>query len=79
MAEKSKQQKLDELLGRALRDKEFRKKLTANPKSIALEEGLASDELDVIAGGMLTIGVSGKIAFCTAKTCNEKGGTTLAL
>jgi hypothetical protein len=78
MAEKSKQQKLDEILGRALRDKEFRNKLTANPKSVAMEEGLAADELDIIVGGVSKIGPGGKIAFCTSRTCSE-GGPTRAL
>jgi hypothetical protein len=77
MADTSKQQKLDELLGRALRDKGFREKLTADPKKVAAEEGLAAGELDIIAGGMMQIGGGGKIAFCTAKTCNEKGGARL--
>ncbi len=73
MADKSKQQKIDELLGRALRDKEFRAKLTADPKKVAKEEGLADDELDLIAGGVSRIGAGGKIAFSTAKTCSESG------
>jgi hypothetical protein len=62
--------KLDQILGRALRDREFREKLTTNPKAVALEEGLAAEELEIIAGGM-SISSPGTIAFCTAKTCNE--------
>jgi hypothetical protein len=77
MADKSKQQKMDEVLGRALRDKEFRGKLTANPKKVAAEEGLAPDELDMIAGGLMKIGPGNKIAFCTSKTCNEGGSFSL--
>ena len=73
--EKTKHQKLDEVLGRALRDSEFRQQLTSNPKAIAAEVGLSSEELEVIAGGV-SVG-SGPVMYCTAKTCNEKGGTRL--
>lgn len=67
-----KNNKLDQILGRALRDREFRDKLTTNPKAVALEEGLPAEELEVIAGGM-SISSLVKIAYCTAKTCNEGG------
>jgi hypothetical protein len=74
MAEKTKHQKMDEVLGRALRDSEFRQRLTSNPKAIAAEVGLSSEELEVIAGGV-QVGGNASVMYCTAKTCNEKGGT----
>jgi len=74
--EKTKNQKMDEVLGRALRDSEFRQKLTTNPKAIALEVGLGAEELEVIAGGV-SIGTTGAVMYCTAKTCNEKGGARI--
>ena len=74
--EKTKNQKMDEVLGRALRDSEFRQRLTTNPKAVAAEVGLGAEELEVIAGGM-SIGTNAIIAYCTAKTCNEKGGARL--
>lgn len=74
MSEKTKQHRLDEVLGRALRDREFRQKLTTNPSAVAAEAGLAADELEIIAGGMSRISAGVNVAYCTAKTCNEKGG-----
>jgi hypothetical protein len=62
--------KMDHILGRALRDREFREKLTTNPRAVAMEEGLAAEELEIIAGGMSISSLS-TIAYCTAKTCNE--------
>ena len=73
MIEKTKNQKLDAVLGRALRDREFWNRLTTNPKAVAMEEGLAAEELEVIAGGV-AITNPGTIMYCTSKTCNEKGG-----
>jgi hypothetical protein len=68
------QNKVDALLGRALRDKAFRDRLVANPADVAQESGLSADELEVIAGG-LAIGSSlanrGRVDFCTEKTCYE--------
>jgi hypothetical protein len=67
-------QKIDQVLGRALRDSEFRQKLTSNPNEIAAEVGLSAQELEVIAGGV-SIGGHVSPAFCSAKTCYEKGGS----
>ena len=71
MTEMTKQQKLDHVLGRALRDREFRQKLTANPTAVAMEEGLAADELEIIAGGMSKVTPGTKVAYCTGATCCE--------
>jgi hypothetical protein len=70
-----KQQRMDALLGRALRDKVFRQKLIDNPVEIAEEAGLSPEELQLVSGG-LALGSSGlrnvgRVAFCTEKTCNE--------
>ena len=76
-----KQKKMDSLLGRALRDKDFREKLINNPKEVATEAELSAEEIDLVAGG-LAIGSSlvspgSLVAYCTEKTCNEKGGARL--
>jgi len=79
-----KQQRMDAILGRALRDKEFRQKLIDNPAEAAAEEHLSPDELELISGGM-ALGSSllgrnvTRIAFCTEKTCNEKGGARVSI
>ena len=66
-------EKLDELLGRAIRDPEFRKRLTSLPAQVATEVGLPVEELQVFAAA-LAIGSKfgpGQVAFCTARICNE--------
>jgi hypothetical protein len=76
MTSKSREQKIDEILGKALRDREFRTKLTSDPKAAAADSGLSPEEMDLIAGG-LAIGDSllnpQTVAWCTGKTCNETG------
>jgi hypothetical protein len=48
-----KQKKIDEILGRAIRDKEFRDKLVEDPKSAAKEDGsLSEEDMELIAGGV---------------------------
>lgn len=77
MAAAGRQDKLDALLGRALRDKEFRDRLVANPSDVAKEADLSAEDLELVAGG-LSLGTSlrdpSSVMFCTEKTCNEKGG-----
>jgi hypothetical protein len=72
----SKAQKIDEILGKALRSSEFRVRLAADPKLVATECGLSVDEMTLISGG-LAIGDSllnpQTVAWCTDKTCNETG------
>lgn len=75
------QSKLDAILGRALRDKEFRERLIANPAEAAKESGLSAEQLALVAGG-LAIGSSldpGRVMWCTEKTCNEKGGARVVI
>jgi hypothetical protein len=76
VASNSKEQKIDEILGKALRDREFRAKLTSDPKAAAEDCGLTVEEMDLIAGG-LAIGDSllnpQTVSWCTGKTCNETG------
>lgn len=72
---------LDALLGRALRDKEFRDRLVSNPMEVAKESGLSEEELKLVAGG-LAIGAvrdPGQVMWCTEKTCNEKGGARVVM
>jgi hypothetical protein len=79
MTDKTKQGKIDALLGRALRDKDFRQKLVDDPKAAAEESELSADDLDLVAGGLAMAGLKpGQIMYCTAKTCNEKGGARVA-
>jgi hypothetical protein len=47
---------LEEVLGRALRDRHFRQKLTANPRAVATEAGIAAEAVAIIAAGILSIG-----------------------
>lgn len=72
----TKEQRIDELLGKALRDREFRERLTNDPAAVAVECGLSVEEMNLIAGG-LAIGDSllnpQTVAWCTGKTCNETG------
>jgi hypothetical protein len=76
MDNRAKEQKIDEILGRALRDREFRDRLTGDPAAAAAECGLSVEEMDMISGG-LAIGDSllnpSTVAWCTDKTCNETG------
>lgn len=76
MTTKTREQMIDEILGKALRDSAFREKLTSDPKAAAEECGLSVEEMDLIAGG-LAIGDSllnpQTVAWCTGKTCNETG------
>jgi len=78
-----KQNKMDALLGRALRDKDFRQKLIENPTEAAAETELSAEELDLVSGG-LTLSASlinriNPIAYCTEKTCNEGGRILLPI
>ena len=73
-----KQSKMDSLLGRALRDKDFRQKLIENPAEAAADSELSAEELELVSGGLSLIGSSlikkiNPIAYCTEKTCNEGG------
>ena len=79
----TKQQKMDEILGRALRDKEFRQRLVENPKSVAQEGSLTEDEMELIAGGF-SLAYStfsrlgpGAVSFCTSRICNEGSASNL--
>ena len=71
----SREEKLDELLGRAIRDAEFRERLTNSPASVAEEVGLDEEELSLFAAA-LAIGSKfsrpgTNLMFCTARICNE--------
>jgi len=71
-----KQTKMDSLLGRALRDKDFRQKLIENPAEAAADSELSAEELELVSGGLSLLGSAIKInpiAYCTEKTCNEGG------
>ena len=75
------QKKLDALLGRALRDKEFRERLINNPADVAKDAGLSADELRLVTGGF-AIGSAldpRRLMWCTEKTCNEKGGARVVI
>jgi hypothetical protein len=45
--------KLDQVVGRALRDEEFRNNLTADPKTTLQGEGLSDEDVEAVAGGAL--------------------------
>jgi hypothetical protein len=71
--EEKREEKLDELLGRAIRDPEFRKKLTTQPAQVATEFGLPVEELQIFAAA-LAIGSKfgpGQVMYCTGRICNE--------
>ena len=71
MSETIKRQKINNVLERALRDRTFRQNLTANPMAVAIEEGLAAEELEIISGGMSSSGRLGKLLWCTEGVCSE--------
>jgi hypothetical protein len=69
----SSRDKLDELLGRAIRDAEFRERVTSKPSAVAGEYGLSEEEANLFAAA-LAIGWKfgpGQVAFCTGRICNE--------
>jgi hypothetical protein len=72
-----KQTKMDSLLGRALRDKDFRQKLIENPAEAAADSELSAEELELVSGGLSLLGGGlikiNPVAYCTEKTCNEGG------
>jgi hypothetical protein len=71
MTAEVKNSKLDEILGRASRDKDFRQKIIDNPKEALKDEGLSDEELEAVAGGMRR-GRPGS-PNCSAKQCCETG------
>jgi hypothetical protein len=98
MDPKNTKAKLDQVVGRAIRDDSFRQKLADDPKKALKEEGLSDDELEAISGGrggIANLNVINnlsnvfkpsaaqlqpsflnnltKVAWCTDKTCNERG------
>ena len=76
------QKKLDALLGRALRDKQFRDQLVAKPAEVAQQAGLSAEQLELVAGGLAigaTINSPVHAMWCTEKTCNEKGGIRVVM
>jgi hypothetical protein len=82
MPDETTQQKLDAILGRALRDKAFRQKLIEDPAAAAEETSLSASELELVAGGLALGGGlrdPSQVMFCTEKTCNEKGGARVVM
>jgi hypothetical protein len=81
VADPKQQQAVDALLGRALRDKEFRQKLIDNPAAVAKEAQLSPEDLDLVVGGLAIgrFGDIGPLSYCTEKTCNEKGGARVVM
>ncbi|MBI4817206.1 MAG: hypothetical protein HY791_13170 [Deltaproteobacteria bacterium] len=55
MDQKEATAKLDAIVGRAIRDPEYRQKLAANPKEVLNKEGLTEEDLDQVAGGALSL------------------------
>jgi len=77
----SRDEKLDELLGRAIRDAEFRNRLTTLPAQVATEVGLPVEELQAFAAA-LAIGSKfgpGQVAYCTARICNEGSASQIKM
>jgi hypothetical protein len=80
--------KLDMIVGRAIRDEEYRKKLASDPKATLEREGLSEKDLDQVAGGALLSAQvyanlrttfqaqqfnPGQVMWSTDLTCNERG------
>jgi hypothetical protein len=63
----AKSSKLDEILGRAARDKDFRQKVLDNPKEALKDEGISEEELAAVVGGMK------KVMSSSDKICYEHG------
>jgi hypothetical protein len=72
---------LDAVIGRAVRDTDFRKRLLSDSQSVAKEYGLSQEELATLENfnrdaadeffGKVVGGA--RIMYCTAKTCYERG------
>jgi hypothetical protein len=78
----SREEKLDELLGRAIRDPQFRERLTTLPGQVATEVGLSADEVQIFAAALAIgskFGGPGRIAFCTGRICNESSGAQIKM
>jgi hypothetical protein len=67
--ENVRQKKLDEIVGRASRDKEFRTELFENPKAVLEREGLKPEEVYAIVAGL----VVNPVLSSSNKTCYEHG------
>ena len=73
MAQDKEQQKIDELVERAVRDPEFRERLVANPKDALKDLQLADDEIDRIVGGIRRSNFfSGKLITAADLTAEQK-------
>jgi hypothetical protein len=85
----TKQQKIDAILGRALRDGDFRRKLVQNPRQVIADGALTQEEMELVSGG-LTLGrtlmassllatrlVPGSVMFCTGRICNEGSASSV--
>jgi len=72
---------LDAVIGRAVRDADFRKRLLSDSQSIAKEYNLSADELTTLqnfnkdaADDFFGKVVGGRmLMYCTSKTCYERG------
>jgi hypothetical protein len=79
---RSREERLDELLGRAIRDAEFRKRLTTLPAQVATEVGLPVEELQIFAAALAIgskFGHGQQVAFCTARICNEGSASQIKM
>jgi hypothetical protein len=77
----SQEEKLDELLGRAIRDPDFRERVTSKPSEVATEYGLSEEEANLFAAA-LAIGSNfgtNKVMFCTARICNEGSASQIRM
>ena len=54
MDKKQASQKLDEIVGRAIKDEEYRQRLIENPDAALKEEGLTQEELNQVTGGAIS-------------------------
>ena len=52
MDRKKASEKLDEVVGRAIRDEEYRKNLASDPQGTLTQAGLSEEDLRAVAGGL---------------------------
>ena len=68
MADDTMQSRIDEAVGRAVRDKDFRKRLADNPKEALKDLNIPDSEIDRIVGGLRA---GGGVMASSEKTCYQ--------
>jgi hypothetical protein len=76
MDKKDATKKLDEIVGHALRDEEFRAKLMSEPEATLNEEGLSNEDLEKVSGGALSFPRTNLTANSVYSNSTQSGFST---